>query len=65
MLVLARKVGEQVVLPDCGVTITVAHIRKSKVTLGIVAPGGTSVHRREVWQRIRDESTKKTTADEV
>jgi sRNA-binding carbon storage regulator CsrA len=30
-----------------------------------VAPGGTSVHRREVWQRIRDESRKKTTTEGV
>jgi len=53
MLVLSRRVDEQIVLPDCGVTIRVLDIGKSKVRLGVTAPEGTSVHRIEVWQRIR------------
>lgn len=52
MLVLARKKGEEIVLPDCEVTIRVLDIGKSKVRLGVVAPDGTVVHRMEVWQRI-------------
>ena len=52
MLVLARKKGEEIVLPDCDVTIRVLDIGKSKVRLGVVAPDGTMVHRMEVWQRI-------------
>ena len=52
MLVLSRKADEQIVLPDCGVTIRVLDIGKRKVRLGITAPGGNAVHRVEVWQRI-------------
>lgn len=52
MLVLARKKGEEIVLPDGDVTIRVLDIGKSKVRLGVIAPDGTVVHRMEVWQRI-------------
>ena len=52
MLVLSRKAGEQIVLPDCDVTIDVLEIGKTKVRLGITAPHGIAVHRIEVWRRI-------------
>jgi len=52
MLVLSRKVGQQVVLPTQGVTISVLEVKRSRVCLGIVAPGDMPVHRNEVWQRI-------------
>ena len=54
MLVLSRKIGEQVVLPSCGVTIVVVRIAGNKVQLGIHAPPETSVHRQEIWDRISD-----------
>jgi carbon storage regulator len=54
MLVLSRKIGEQVVLPGCGVTIAVVQIAGGKVRLGVQAPRETSVHRQEVWDRISD-----------
>lgn len=54
MLVLSRKIGEQVVLPSCGVTIAVVKIAGGKVRLGVQAPPETSVHRQEVWNRISD-----------
>ena len=56
MLVLSRKAGQQVVLPGCGVTISVVQIGKNRVRLGIVAPHGTVVHRDEIWQRVCDEA---------
>jgi carbon storage regulator len=52
MLVLSRKVGEQIVLPDCGVTISVVKVAGKKVRLGIVAPADAPVHRAEIWSRI-------------
>jgi len=52
VLVLSRKVGQQVVLPDCGVTIDVVAVTGRRVRLGIAAPSGTRVHRTEVWRRI-------------
>ena len=38
MLVLARKLGERIVVPDCGLTITVVAIDGGTVRLGIDAP---------------------------
>ncbi len=52
MLVLSRKPGEQIVLPDSDVTVTVLEISGKKVRLGFAAPPGISVHRSEVWDRI-------------
>jgi carbon storage regulator len=52
MLVLTRKIGEQIVLPGCGVTIDVVAAGKNQVRLGIAAPAHIAVHRREVWERI-------------
>jgi carbon storage regulator len=51
MLVLSRKVGEKVVIPDCGLTITVLAVQGQRVRLGIEAPAETTVHREEVWRR--------------
>ncbi|MGO8745859.1 MAG: carbon storage regulator [Thermoguttaceae bacterium] len=52
MLVLTRKVGQQVVVPECGGTIGVVGLNNKQVRLGITAPSATQVHRNEVWQRI-------------
>ena len=54
MLVLSRKPGEQIVLPDADVTVTVLGIFSKKVRLGFTAPPGISVHRSEIWDRICD-----------
>ena len=54
MLVLSRKVGQEIVLPECEVTITVLKIQGNKIGLGISAPAGIAVHRREVWRRITE-----------
>jgi len=51
MLVLTRKIGQQLVLPEHGITIDVVDIGKTRVRLGISAPSDTPVHRREVWDR--------------
>jgi carbon storage regulator CsrA len=51
MLVLSRKVKEELVVPQCQLTVTVLEISGSRVRLGISAPAGVAVHRREVWQR--------------
>jgi carbon storage regulator len=53
MLVLSRKPGEQIVLPQCGVTITVCAIKGNTVRLGISAPPEIGVYREEVWQLRR------------
>ena len=51
MLVLSRKTGEQIVVPQYQITMTVLEITGSRVRLGITAPAGVAVHRNEVWQR--------------
>jgi carbon storage regulator len=51
MLVLSRKLGEQIVLSECEVVITVLAIKGSQVRLGISAPAALPVYRQEVWRR--------------
>jgi carbon storage regulator len=56
MLVLTRKLGEQVVVPECELTFTILEIHKDKVRVGIAAPIDVKVYRHEVWQRILAEA---------
>jgi carbon storage regulator len=53
MLVLTRKVGEQLVVPQCQLTVTVLDATPGRVRLGISAPPSLVVHRSEVCERIR------------
>jgi carbon storage regulator len=62
MLVLSRKVGEKVVIPDCGLTITVLAVQGQRVRLGITAPAETAVYREEVWHRGRSPQGEETAA---
>jgi carbon storage regulator len=50
MLVLSRKIGEQIVLGD-GIVITVAAISGLRVRLGITAPPHVSIRREELDAR--------------
>jgi peptidylprolyl isomerase len=50
MLVLTRRIGEQIVI-DNGITVTVVAIRGDKVRLGISAPPSVRVDRSEVHER--------------
>ena len=52
MLVLSRKKNESIIIND-HITVTVVEIRGDKVRLGIEAPKDVSVHRREVYEAIR------------
>jgi carbon storage regulator len=51
MLVLSRKVGEQIII-DGGITVTVTSIDGGKVRIGISAPPAVRIDRAEVHQRI-------------
>lgn len=53
MLVLSRKRGQKILLPDLGVTFTILEVRGDRVRVGISAPSGMMVHREEIWQRIQ------------
>ncbi|VTU06650.1 carbon storage regulator [Actinobacillus indolicus] len=52
MLILTRKIGESLLIGD-DVEITVLSIRGSQVKLGVKAPKEISVHREEIYQRIK------------
>jgi len=54
MLVLSRKIGERIVLPESGISVVVLRVSGKRVRLGIEAPSGAAVHREEVWERILD-----------
>jgi carbon storage regulator len=48
MLVLTRRVGEEIVVPQCQMTVTVLEATAGKVRLGISAPPEVAVYRSEV-----------------
>ena len=52
MLILTRKEGEQIAVPECRLTITVLNVRGKRVQLGVSAPAGIGVYRGEVLQPI-------------
>jgi carbon storage regulator len=55
MLVLSRTRDETIMIGD-DVEITVVDIRGDKVRLGVNAPIAISVHRKEVYEAIRQEN---------
>ena len=55
MLILTRKLGEQIAIGD-DIVITLLEIKGSQVKLGIEAPRNISIHRQEVYERIRREN---------
>jgi carbon storage regulator len=59
MLVLSRKLGERVLVPQCGLSVTVVAIEGNVVRLGFTAPTEVGVYREEVWQRISSEEERK------
>lgn len=54
MLVLSRKVGEEIVLPEHGVTIGVVAVNGRRVRLGITAPSDIPVFRGELLHRMTE-----------
>jgi carbon storage regulator len=57
MLVLSRKPGERVVMPQCELVVTVLSVQGNRVRLGITAPEGVSVYREEIWPGPADART--------
>ena len=54
MLILTRKVGEAVVIGD-NVTVAIIAVKGSQIRIGINAPKDVTVHREEIYERIRRE----------
>jgi carbon storage regulator len=54
MLVLSRKAGEVIVVPQCALSVTVIAVVGNKVRLGIAAPEEIGVFREEVWRNLEE-----------
>lgn len=54
MLILTRRVGETLMIGD-EVTVTVLGVKGNQVRIGVNAPKSVSVHREEIYERIRQE----------
>ena len=53
MLVLTRRINESIVIND-DVSVLVVEVRGDRVRLGIEAPKNVAVHRKEVYDVIRN-----------
>lgn len=56
MLILTRRVGEAVMIGN-EVTITVLGVKGNQVRIGINAPKDVAVHREEIFERIKRETS--------
>lgn len=55
MLILTRRVGETLMIGD-EVTVTVLGVKGNQVRIGVNAPKHVSVHREEIYERIKREN---------
>ena len=55
MLVLSRKKDEVIVIGD-DIEITVVDVRGDQVKIGVSAPRSVSIHRKEIYEAIRQEN---------
>ena len=63
MLVLTRSVGERLVINDGEIKISVLEVKGNQVRIGIDAPRSVSVHREEVFEKIRADREEAVTGD--
>jgi carbon storage regulator len=59
MLILTSKLGERITIGD-DISVTLLEIRGSQVKLGIEAPQQISIHRQEIYERIKAENVRST-----
>ena len=55
MLILTRKLGEKITIGD-DIIITLLEVKGGQVKLGIEAPKSITIHRQEIYERIRSEN---------
>jgi carbon storage regulator len=58
MLVLRRKIGERILVPDSDLVFTVLVVEGKTVRLGISAPAEVDVYREEVWKQLCGEQSR-------
>ncbi len=63
MLVLTRKAGESIVIGS-EIRVTILEFQGRQVRLGIEAPSEISIHRGEVYERIREENERAAEGDQ-
>lgn len=51
VLILSRRLDESIVIPEHGIRITVTHLSRTRVTLGIEAPLRCGIVREEIAER--------------
>ncbi|MBI1903705.1 MAG: carbon storage regulator [Planctomycetia bacterium] len=56
MLVLSRKKGERILLPTCGIEVTVLHCGPGRVRIGVSAPMHVKILRGEIAHRTAVEA---------
>lgn len=53
MLVLSRRVGQKIIIPELGIEITPLQTRSDAVRIGIAADPNIQIFREEIWDRIK------------
>ena len=56
MLILTRKIGEAVKIGD-DIEVSIIGVKGNQVRLGIKAPDDVAVHREEIYDRIKQDSS--------
>jgi carbon storage regulator len=56
VLILTRKLDERILVPQCGLSITVIAVHGKTVQLGFSAPAEIEIFREEIWERIREQT---------
>jgi len=55
MLVLTRSVGERLIINNGEIKLSILEVKGNQVRIGIDAPLNVSVHREEIFDRIKAE----------
>lgn len=62
MLVLSRKVGERIVVPQCGLSVTVVAIKGKTVRLALSAPAEIGIYREEIHHPAAEQAPRPSAA---